>query len=144
MLEQRVHLLCRSRLPLRRTRRAVAILPRAQLPVGALTEPPAGGDGAASAGADAHPAGDAAPAAAHTASVALPGFRRRQLVRFTCNKCGVRTERAVNPAALARGTVFVQCDATAGGCGVWHKLVDNLELWGEEVVLGPLPGAAAE
>ncbi len=32
--------------------------------------------------------------------------------------------RQVNPQALARGTVFVQC----GSCSTFHKLVDNLNL----------------
>lgn len=82
-------------------------------------------DGDASNGGDAP---SSSPSASSSASIQLPGFRRRQVVQFTCNKCGARTSRVVNPEALARGTVFVQC----GGCEVWHKLADNLELWGDE------------
>ncbi|KAK6939011.1 Zinc finger, DNL-type [Dillenia turbinata] len=53
--------------------------------------------------------------------------RRRMLVAFTCNLCGQRTTRAINPHAYTDGTVFVQC----GGCNVFHKLVDNLNLFHE-------------
>ncbi|KAL7155559.1 hypothetical protein ABFS83_03G083200 [Erythranthe nasuta] len=35
--------------------------------------------------------------------------RRRTRVAFTCNVCGQRTTRAVNPHAYTDGTVFVQC-----------------------------------
>ena len=48
-------------------------------------------------------------------------------IRFTCNACGFRSARAINPHALATGTVFVQCE----GCAVHHKLVDNLNLFHE-------------
>eukprot|EP00250_Pteridium_aquilinum_P020320 c24785_g10_i1 orf=818-1345(-) len=50
--------------------------------------------------------------------------RRRLQVSFTCNACGVRSDRLINPHAYARGTVFVQC----AGCDVYHQLVDNLNL----------------
>mmetsp|Transcript_4389 Transcript_4389/g.11382 ORF Transcript_4389/g.11382 Transcript_4389/m.11382 type:complete len:154 (+) Transcript_4389:122-583(+) len=50
--------------------------------------------------------------------------RRSLAIAFTCNKCGARTTRKVNPRALAKGTVFVQCS----NCETFHKLVDNLEL----------------
>eukprot|EP00250_Pteridium_aquilinum_P020329 c24785_g6_i1 orf=450-968(-) len=50
--------------------------------------------------------------------------RRKLQVSFTCDACGVRSQRLINPNAYARGTVFVQC----GGCDVYHKLVDNLNL----------------
>ncbi|KAF5195212.1 Zinc finger, DNL-type, Mitochondrial import protein TIM15 [Thalictrum thalictroides] len=53
--------------------------------------------------------------------------RRRMLVAFTCNICGQRTTRAINPHAYNDGTVFVQCC----GCNVFHKLVDNLNLFHE-------------
>lgn len=53
--------------------------------------------------------------------------RRRMRVAFTCNVCGKRTTRAINPHAYTDGTVFVQC----GGCNVFHKLVDNLKLFHE-------------
>ncbi|CAI5502290.1 unnamed protein product [Closterium sp. Naga37s-1] len=35
--------------------------------------------------------------------------RRTARVDFTCNKCGSRTRRAINPHAYREGTVFVQC-----------------------------------
>ncbi|KAF2324740.1 hypothetical protein GH714_016570 [Hevea brasiliensis] len=44
--------------------------------------------------------------------------RRRMRVAFTCNVCGQRTTRAINPHAYTDGTVFVQ-------------LVDNLNLFHE-------------
>lgn len=50
--------------------------------------------------------------------------RRRLQLSFTCDACGARTQRLINPNAYARGTVFVQC----AGCEVYHKLVDNLGL----------------
>ncbi|CAH8300306.1 unnamed protein product [Eruca vesicaria subsp. sativa] len=53
--------------------------------------------------------------------------RRRMRVAFTCNVCGQRTTRAINPHAYTDGTVFVQCC----GCHVFHKLVDNLNLFHE-------------
>ncbi|KAJ6808163.1 uncharacterized protein M6B38_268210 [Iris pallida] len=53
--------------------------------------------------------------------------RRRMRVAFTCNFCGQRTTRAINPHAYTDGTVFVQCC----GCNVFHKLVDNLNLFHE-------------
>ncbi|OVA15975.1 zinc finger protein [Macleaya cordata] len=53
--------------------------------------------------------------------------RRRMRVAFTCNICGQRTTRAINPHAYTDGTVFVQCC----GCNVFHKLVDNLNLFHE-------------
>ncbi|KAL0314508.1 UNVERIFIED_CONTAM: Ornithine decarboxylase [Sesamum angustifolium] len=39
----------------------------------------------------------------------------------------LRTTRAINPHAYTDGTVFVQCC----GCNVFHKLVDNLNLFHE-------------
>ncbi|KAM1043931.1 hypothetical protein ACFX2J_034934 [Malus domestica] len=53
--------------------------------------------------------------------------RRRMLVAFTCNICGQRTTRAINPHAYTDGTVFVQCC----GCNAFHKLVDHLNLFHE-------------
>ncbi|CAN8287698.1 unnamed protein product [Cochlearia groenlandica] len=53
--------------------------------------------------------------------------RRRMRVAFTCNVCGQRTMRAINAHAYTDGTVFVQCC----GCNVFHKLVDNLNLFHE-------------
>ncbi|GIM01104.1 hypothetical protein Vretimale_5944 [Volvox reticuliferus] len=46
------------------------------------------------------------------------GQRRTKLVLFTCNKCGGRTARLVNPIAWDKGAVFAQC----AKCGVWHVL----------------------
>lgn len=91
----------------------------------------------------------------------LPMARRRTQMSFTCNKCGalqtrlsiprpsfhallltalrlvslhplagVRSTRMVNPEAVARGTVFVQCAFET--CGVWHKVADALDWWGDE------------
>ncbi|KAE8736172.1 annexin-like protein RJ4 [Hibiscus syriacus] len=51
--------------------------------------------------------------------------RRRMRVAFTCNVCGQRTTRAINPHAYTDGTIFC-C-----GCNVFHKLVDNLNLFHE-------------
>lgn len=46
--------------------------------------------------------------------------RRSMLVGFTCNACGGRTERLVNPLAWAKGMVIVQCEH----CKAWHKIAD--------------------
>ena len=46
--------------------------------------------------------------------------RRSMLVGFTCDACGGRTERLVNPLAWAKGMVIVQCEQ----CNVWHKIAD--------------------
>ncbi|XP_061967877.1 uncharacterized protein LOC133691403 isoform X2 [Populus nigra] len=40
--------------------------------------------------------------------------RRRMRVAFTCNVCGQRTTRALNPHAYTDGTVFVQCYVNPG------------------------------
>lgn len=61
--------------------------------------------------------------------------RRRTAVKFTCNKCGARTVRAINRHAYEAGTVFVQCK----GCNVYHKLVDHLGLFHE--LQGPVFGS---
>ncbi|XP_060214928.1 uncharacterized protein C24H6.02c [Lycium barbarum] len=50
--------------------------------------------------------------------------RRSLLATFTCNACGVRTQRLINRLAYERGTVFIQCS----GCSQYHRLVDNLGL----------------
>ncbi|KAL1568497.1 hypothetical protein AAHA92_00108 [Salvia divinorum] len=50
--------------------------------------------------------------------------RRRLLVTFTCDACGVRSQRLINRLAYERGLVYVQCS----GCSQYHKLVDNLGL----------------
>jgi len=55
--------------------------------------------------------------------------RRTLKVTFTCNKCGHRTDRLVNPLAWDKGLVFAQCK----GCGVWHKLRDEAQLIDEIV-----------
>lgn len=77
------------------------------------------------------------PDAPPSASIALPRPRRSRLVAFTCNKCDARTERAVNPRAWDKGTVFMQC----GECGAWHNLRDELNLIDE--VVFPENAAAA-
>lgn len=46
------------------------------------------------------------------------GGRRSRLVVFTCNKCGGRTARKVNPIAWDEGLVMGQC----AQCQVWHVL----------------------
>ncbi|CAK9254087.1 unnamed protein product [Sphagnum jensenii] len=50
--------------------------------------------------------------------------RRSLLVEFTCDACGTRTQRKINPYAYKRGTIFIQC----AGCAAYHQLVDNLNL----------------
>ncbi|XP_047981112.1 uncharacterized protein LOC125222503 [Salvia hispanica] len=50
--------------------------------------------------------------------------RRRLLVSFMCDGCGVRSQRLINRLAYERGLVYVQCS----GCSQFHKLVDNLGL----------------
>lgn len=57
--------------------------------------------------------------------------RRTKRLQFTCNKCSMRTTRAVNPHAMQSGTVFVQCKH----CLVHHKIVDNLNIFDD--VEGP-------
>lgn len=47
--------------------------------------------------------------------------RRTKLVLFTCNQCGGRTSRMVNPVAWQKGVVFGQCSH----CEVWHTLASN-------------------
>jgi len=47
--------------------------------------------------------------------------RRSMLVSFTCNACGGRSERLVNPLAWAKGMVIVQCEQ----CKAWHKIADS-------------------
>ncbi|CAI9278670.1 unnamed protein product [Lactuca saligna] len=57
-----------------------------------------------------------------TIDLKLP--RRSLLLHFTCNSCGVRSQKLINRLAYEKGTVFVQCT----GCLQYHKLVDNLNL----------------
>ncbi|KAI3796218.1 hypothetical protein L1987_38884 [Smallanthus sonchifolius] len=57
-----------------------------------------------------------------TIDLKLP--RRSLLVQFTCNACGVRSQKLINRLAYEKGLVFVQCT----GCSQYHKLVDNLNL----------------
>ncbi|GAB4853116.1 hypothetical protein Ancab_017300 [Ancistrocladus abbreviatus] len=77
----------------------------------------------------AEPAGDAESSTARISTFPWSLFtkspRRRMLIAFTCNICGQRTTRAINPHAYTDGTVFVQCC----GCSAYHKLVDNLNLF---------------
>lgn len=56
--------------------------------------------------------------------IQLPKVKRSAELTFTCNKCGHRTTRKVNPEVYKKGTMFVQC----AGCAAWHKMVDNLGL----------------
>eukprot|EP00271_Cylindrocystis_brebissonii_P004908 TRINITY_DN16831_c0_g1_i1.p1 TRINITY_DN16831_c0_g1~~TRINITY_DN16831_c0_g1_i1.p1 ORF type:complete len:274 (-),score=42.42 TRINITY_DN16831_c0_g1_i1:1149-1970(-) len=86
---------------------------------GALTVVAEGGssDGAESGA-------DEAAEPGKTAKFQLPMPRRRVQLTFTCDACGGRTSRMVNPHALAKGTVYVQC----AQCEVFHQLVDNLGL----------------
>ena len=58
-----------------------------------------------------------------------PSPRRTSRLHFTCNMCGHRNEKLVNPRAWHEGTVFARCD----GCSVVHKLKDNLNLIDEIV-----------
>jgi hypothetical protein len=55
--------------------------------------------------------------------------RRTRGLAFTCNVCGERTTRRVNPGALETGTTFVQCSNES--CLVYHKVADNLGLFHE-------------
>ncbi|MCO5587025.1 hypothetical protein L7F22_040970 [Adiantum nelumboides] len=64
------------------------------------------------------------PSEEHEPNIDLNLPRRRLQVSFTCDACGERSQRIINPHAYARGTVFVQC----AGCEAYHKLVDNLGL----------------
>ena len=64
-----------------------------------------------------------------------PSRRRTLGVAFTCEACGERTTRLVNPRAYVLGTVFVEC----GGCGVKHLLVDHHELFGADALESPFP-----
>ncbi|GJR25419.1 mitochondrial import protein TIM15 [Tanacetum coccineum] len=57
-----------------------------------------------------------------TIDLKLP--RRSLSVHFTCDACGVRSERLINRLAYEKGLVYVQCS----GCSQYHKLVDNLNL----------------
>eukprot|EP00899_Mesostigma_viride_P014292 jgi/Mesvir1/22864/Mv20111-RA.1 len=58
--------------------------------------------------------------------------RRKSVMGFTCNRCGHRTLRRVNRDAYETGTMFAQC----GGCSVFHKIIDNLNIYHE--LDGPL------
>ncbi|CAI5499561.1 unnamed protein product [Closterium sp. Naga37s-1] len=52
--------------------------------------------------------------------------RRTARVDFTCNKCGSRTRRAINPHAYREGTVFVQCQ----GCQTPASMaLQSIALW---------------
>eukprot|EP00877_Chromochloris_zofingiensis_P001439 jgi/Chrzof1/11296/Cz05g31140.t1 len=54
-------------------------------------------------------------------SIYNDGARRTKLVMFTCNRCGGRSARLVNPIAWEKGLVFGQCQH----CEVWHTLASN-------------------
>lgn len=51
-------------------------------------------------------------------TAAVDVARRSKLVSFTCNLCGGRTSRLVNPIAWEKGLVMAQC----AKCKVWHVL----------------------
>ncbi|GJP32848.1 hypothetical protein CLOM_g17443 [Closterium sp. NIES-68] len=97
-----------------------------------LPPPPASSSSSPDPSADAPSAtsDSASPADSEAGSVlgsvldSDPSLRRSVQVTFTCGVCGARTSRLVNPLALKKGTVFVQC----GGCEKFHRLVDNLGL----------------
>lgn len=65
----------------------------------------------------------------HQWNDANPSPRRTSRLHFTCNMCGHRNEKLINPRAWEEGTVFARCD----GCSVVHKLKDNLNLIDEIV-----------
>mmetsp|Transcript_5832 Transcript_5832/g.36187 ORF Transcript_5832/g.36187 Transcript_5832/m.36187 type:complete len:162 (-) Transcript_5832:223-708(-) len=62
--------------------------------------------------------------------------RRTQHLEFTCNVCGERNKRLVNPRAMQQGTVIVKCKK----CGNHHKIVDHLQLFQEYYLKDPLRG----
>ena len=64
-----------------------------------------------------------------------PEERRTLRVAFTCDACGARTEKPVNPRALARGTVYVQCgscEAVRGGA--WRRVGASARWGGIDLV----------
>ncbi|MCO5582099.1 hypothetical protein L7F22_035989 [Adiantum nelumboides] len=63
------------------------------------------------------------PSEEHEPNIDLNLPRRRLQVSFTCDACGERSQRLINPHAYARGTVFVQC----AGCEAYHKGLNALE-----------------
>lgn len=65
--------------------------------------------------------------------------RRSMLVTFTCDRCGTRTERLVNPVAWKQGMVICQCM----GCQIWHKLQDAGNLV-EEIRYGEMDNSDDE
>jgi len=66
--------------------------------------------------------------------------RRSVRLTFTCDKCSGRTERLVNPLALEKGLVYVQC----GSCEVWHKIADNQGLIQEFILTGEEDSSSEE
>ncbi|KAF6261122.1 hypothetical protein COO60DRAFT_810182 [Scenedesmus sp. NREL 46B-D3] len=64
------------------------------------------------------------------------GQRRTKMVMFTCNKCGGRSARLVNPVAWERGAVFCQCQH----CEVWHTLAAHPSIL-EEIRYNILSGS---
>lgn len=53
--------------------------------------------------------------------------RRTKKVKFTCKMCETTSVKRVSPHGWTAGSVFAKCD----GCGVVHKLVDNLKIFHE-------------
>jgi len=52
--------------------------------------------------------------------------RRTKLISFICKVCETRVTKQVNPLALQRGTVLIECD----GCKERHVIADNLNILG--------------
>ena len=53
--------------------------------------------------------------------------RRTSRLSFKCLRCDTKNLHAVNPHAFNYGTVFAKCR----GCGVTHKIIDNLKVSSE-------------
>ncbi|GAB4819701.1 hypothetical protein N2152v2_006747 [Parachlorella kessleri] len=67
---------------------------------------------------------DSSDGEAQSVQIDLELPRRSLQVTFTCNLCGGRTERLVNPIAWEKGMVIAQC----ASCQAWHKLADAANL----------------
>lgn len=67
---------------------------------------------------------DSSDSEAGTVRIDLQLPRRSLLVAFTCNVCGGRSERLVNPVAWNKGMVIAKCQ----NCPSWHKLADAANL----------------
>ncbi|KAG1670444.1 hypothetical protein FOA52_010180 [Chlamydomonas sp. UWO 241] len=76
---------------------------------------------------------DGTPVTIDLRSSGVKGARRTRLVMYTCDKCGVRSSRNVNPVAWDRGMVYGQCSNP--DCAVWHVLKVSDPKLMEEVVI---------